>query len=125
MKNIFPVFLLSLYLLAFTEFSQLLKITVLVEHFIEHKQNNGTGFLKFIAEHYVYGDGDESDNDKDNKLPFKSHNSVLNTAVAEMIPVDHSLSPLPSLVSTEIFFPEKRMGSSEFPNAIWQPPRFS
>ena len=74
---------LAIYLLGATELSQLLKIPLLIEHYTEHKLDNGNlSLLSFMYMHYVGDDGDTTDEQKDQNLPFKSaHFEMQNTVV--------------------------------------------
>jgi hypothetical protein len=74
---------LAIYLLGATELSQLLKIPLLIEHYTEHKLDNGNlSLLSFMYMHYVGDDGDTTDEQKDQNLPFKSaHFQMQNTVV--------------------------------------------
>ena len=74
---------LAIYLLGATELSQLLKIPLLIEHYTEHKLDNGNlSLLSFMYMHYVGDDGDTTDEQKDQNFPFKSaHFQMQNTVV--------------------------------------------
>lgn len=55
-----------------TSLDQLLKLPVLFQHYMEHKeQNNSVSLMKFIAMHYWGDDDNDNDNDRDAQLPFK------------------------------------------------------
>jgi hypothetical protein len=115
---------LSLYLIAFTEFGQILKIGVMIDHYREHKSlNDNTTFLRFLAEHYVYGDGIDSDNDKDEKLPFISQNAInVSTVILES---NSALNLLSISKTIRLTFPKKESFESAYLSSIWQPPRLS
>lgn len=72
---------LAIYLLGATELNQLLKMPLLIEHYMEHKLDNGSlSLLSFMYMHYVGDDGDATDEQKDQNLPFKSaHFQLQNT----------------------------------------------
>ena len=78
---------LAIYLLGATELSQLLKIPLLIEHYTEHKLDNGNlSLLSFMYMHYVGDDGDTTDEQKDQNLPFKSaHFQMQNTVVFSLL----------------------------------------
>jgi hypothetical protein len=78
---------LAIYLLGATELSQLLKIPLLIEHYTEHKLDNGNlSLLSFMYMHYVGDDGDTTDEQKDQNLPFKSaHFQMQNTVVFSVL----------------------------------------
>lgn len=73
MKKVFTYLIISLYLLGSTEAYQLLKIGYLVEHYIEHRNENNLSLLDFIDVHYIQPTVVDADYAEDMKLPFKSH----------------------------------------------------
>jgi hypothetical protein len=74
---------LAIYLIGATELHQLLKMPLLLEHYKEHKLDNGNlSLISFIYQHYVGDDGNANDDQKDQNLPFKSaHFQMQNTVV--------------------------------------------
>ena len=69
-------------MLAFSELPQLLKIPVFVAHYHEHQQRDaGTTVWGFIKEHYQGKFVVDDDFQRDNQLPFRTANFVLNTTV--------------------------------------------
>src|SRR5690606_13520126 len=74
------ILFLSVYLLSTTQFSQILKLPILVEHFIEHRAIDSMSFWGFLVHHYDNHQPDE-DYETDMKLPFMVHNDVLKVAV--------------------------------------------
>ena len=83
MKKRAAYIFLAIYLLGATELNQLLKMPLLIEHFMEHKLDNGNlSLLSFMYMHNVGDDGDATDEQKDQNLPFKSaHFQMQNTVV--------------------------------------------
>ena len=83
MKKRAAYIFLAIYLLGATELHQLLKMPLLLEHYKEHKLDNGNlSLISFIYQHYVGDDGNASDDQKDQNLPFKSaHFQMQNTVV--------------------------------------------
>jgi hypothetical protein len=68
--------LFLLYLVSFTEFREVLRLPLLVEHYGEHKnQVAEMSFLEFLVMHY---ETDVAHDDQDNRLPFKdcSHSFI-------------------------------------------------
>ncbi len=119
--------LLSAYLISSTEFSQMLKLPLLLEHFNEHKTwNEGTTLWSFMIMHYTNNDVKYADHDKDMKLPFKSKEGSLNSL---------SLSFIQNFTSIKLGNPFERelkiyrilndhLFNSTFLSTIWQPPKF-
>jgi hypothetical protein len=60
-------------MLSFSEVHQLLRLPVLVEHFIEHRQlDPGISFLAFLKLHYVGKIEIDDDYQRDQQLPFRT-----------------------------------------------------
>ena len=79
MKKLISILLISSFLISLTEFYQILKFPILVEHFKEHKTlNEGTTFWSFLIMHYSDNDVKYADYEKDMRLPFKSNDGSLN-----------------------------------------------
>lgn len=71
-KKAVAFLLLSLYMLSFSEFHQFLKMPVLVQHFLEHRQQDRTiSFWSFLEEHYIHQYVVDDDYQRDNQLPFR------------------------------------------------------
>jgi len=126
-KKTLSILLLSAYLISSTEFSQMLKLPLLLEHFNEHKTwNEGTTLWSFMIMHYTNNDVKYADHDKDMKLPFKSKEGSLNSL---------SLSFIQNFTSIKLGNPFERelkiyrilndhVFNSTFLSTIWQPPKF-
>lgn len=77
MTRLAAIGLLFLYLISFTEFSEVLRLPLLIEHYSEHKSKvEDLSFFEFLVMHY---ESDVAHDDKDMSLPFKD--------------CDHSVSP--------------------------------
>lgn len=73
MRKTVAILFTAIYLFGATEASQLLKIPVLVQHYYEHKAGNSSVTLyAFLQMHYLGNDNDDSDNTRDQSLPFKT-----------------------------------------------------
>ena len=83
MKKRAAYIFLAIYLLGATQLHQLLKMPLLIEHYLEHKLDNGNlSLIGFMYQHYVGDDGNANDDQKDQNLPFKSaHFQMQNTVV--------------------------------------------
>jgi len=52
---------------------QLLKLPILVSHYLEHEhRDHDIGFIQFLSMHYWGEDANDNDHDRDMQLPFKS-----------------------------------------------------
>lgn len=118
--------MLSFYLLSSTELIQLLKLPVLVDHYIEHRQKDrDISLFSFLHMHYAEGDVQDADHDKDMKLPFKSHNSCTAFALSVFVAVSHQAGfEFPMIYSTNVYSTYHHFTlPSGIQNGIWQPPK--
>jgi hypothetical protein len=123
LKQLLSISLLVLYLNSFTEFHELLRLPILVEHFQEHKlQVNDITFWEFLVMHYKT---DVPHDNQDNELPFKDKNHSF-TAPAVSLPFQKLVLKAPS-VSIEIKHTSYyKVAHFTSPNqAIFQPPKLS
>lgn len=69
-----------------TPLGQLLKLPVLVEHYLKHQKQGGVSLLDFLKEHYASNHND-ADLPEDEQLPFKNvtFNSIDYAIVAPTI----------------------------------------
>jgi hypothetical protein len=89
MKRYLSVFLLSIYLLSATELSQLLRLPMLIEHYVEHKaENHDLTIFEFVHQHYCEFHLHQNTNEKDTKLPFKSRNSSIQLSFFDPISIE-------------------------------------
>ena len=126
MKKFFAISFLFIYLFSTTELNQLLKAPLLVEHFIEHREENKHVTLwQFLYTHYVINHGKDADHDKDLKLPFKSHDNCVTGISNVYLPLSQKnsiLKPLQFLEKKKIGNKDHFLLTSFLPN-IWQPPK--
>lgn len=104
--------------------SQLLKIPVLISHFVEHKENDNMSFWEYMSHHYG-GHEKDADWDTDMKLPFMQHSDLLQLLVIAPKNQFTLLEPK-TFVSANIqisFYKDKFLPSSSL-GSIWQPPKF-
>ena len=79
MKKRAAYLFLAIYLLGATELNQLLKMPLLIEHYMEHKLDNGSlSLLSFMYMHYVGDDGDATDEQKDQNLTWRAEDYCAN-----------------------------------------------
>jgi hypothetical protein len=109
-----------------TELYQLLKIPLLIQHFIEHREENKNITLtQFLYIHYGTGDVKDSDYDKDMKLPFKTHDNCV-TAISNVYLPSAKVSiqkPIQFLPKKSFIKKDHSLLTSHLSN-IWQPPKF-
>lgn len=123
MKQLISISLLVLYLNSFTEFHELLRVPVLIEHFQEHKlQVSDITFWEFIVMHYKT---DVSHDDQDNELPFKDKNHSY-VAAAVSLPFQKLSLIEPSSFEEIKHTSHYKVAFFAPPNqAIFQPPKLS
>jgi hypothetical protein len=124
-KKAIAVLLVSIYTVSFSELPQLLKIPILVQHFLEHKQQDPkTTFWAFIKEHYQGKFEMDADYKRDNQLPFRTANFISNTIVIfdPPDPIEIPVS-VPALKQEFTLFNDDNNPVSSFQD-IFQPPRF-
>lgn len=124
MKKCLIITSLAVYLFSTTELHELLKIPVLIEHFLEHKEeNHQLSLLDFLHDHYAHQDS--TDDDSEHQLPFKSHpESFYMTSFIAILPEFPIAEP--KMVFEEAKkFDLKRIQFTPNHNltAIWQPPK--
>lgn len=129
MRKLFAILFLSVYVFSTTELIQLLKLPLLIEHYLEHKTRNATLSLSsFMAIHYaddhLENHPQDEDYDQDKRLPFMVHSTTLNfiflsptVCKLEVIKMDQDVP------ETKIPFADDRLIVSSYLSNIWQPPR--
>ncbi|MCA6450216.1 MAG: hypothetical protein IM584_01370 [Chitinophagaceae bacterium] len=126
MKRLIAISFLSIYLFSTTEMYQLVKLPLLVEHFIEHKQKKSDLTLwEFLCLHYKPTTEKDSDYAKDMKLPFKSHDGCINAVIGAFVPNNHSTEIHKPVTINSRHFPllDETFTGSSFLSTIWQPPK--
>ncbi|MCJ7935908.1 MAG: hypothetical protein MUW56_20340 [Chryseobacterium sp.] len=125
MKKLISILLLSLYLVSTTELYQLLKLPVLIEHYIEHKElNPDMSLTAFLKTHYDNPVKD-SDHDTDQKLPFVSHANLLSVVFTISPSLDfHCTEKIFNNLDIKKTFYKSVLYNKEILNSIWEPPRF-
>ncbi len=128
MKKTIAIYILFSFLISNTELHQLLKLPVLIHHYIEHQdQDQGISFSQFLSKHYNSEENHADTGHNDHKnLPFKTNDC---TSIHVSVAAEHKFvfsichpniaSENISTVYNEIFY------SSAILNKIWQPPQFS
>jgi hypothetical protein len=113
--------LFLLYLVSFTEFREVFRLPLLVEHYGEHKdQVTEMSFMEFLVMHY---ESDVAHDDRDNSLPFKdcSHSfigqvvilPIQKLSLTERLVINATsyqffyLQHEPKLIAVDIFQPPK------------------
>ncbi|WP_310503723.1 hypothetical protein [Riemerella anatipestifer] len=117
---------ITCYLVSFSEVREVLKLPVLIEHFIEHRSSNPEmSFGQFITLHYLSGDVHDDDYNEDMKLPFKSQNQTIAVMLLAIPPASFDFNIKSSKIHKEKsqnfgYSEGFTMGSSV---SVFRPPR--
>lgn len=123
MKQLLTLSLLALYINSYTEFHEVLRLPLLIEHYREHKQQvEDLSFWDFLVMHYKT---DVAHDNQDHRLPFKdrAHSCA---AVALTLPfqkiVLREIGPLAEVHHSSIY---NEVFIASHCCEIFQPPRNS
>lgn len=128
MKKLVAISFLFIFLGANTELHQLLRLPVLLHHFVEHQdQETDKSFADFLKEHYsdTKGHSDASHHNHDN-LPFKTSDCA--TTLISSAFVNHnpfSISRPNSFQFEVLPIYNGEFYTSAIVSNIWQPPKMS
>ena len=119
------LFLLGSYVCSVTELHELIKLPGLIEHFVEHaQQDENETFLCFLADHYLTGSHQHEDNGHDSELPFHGEHDLASHPVQVAVP----MPPIAELFTciTSITDPpviDDASYSFLLSTDVWQPPK--
>jgi hypothetical protein len=120
MKTAASIFLLILMLSIQTPLGQLVKLPLLIEHFIKHQKQDGVSMLGFLANHYA-ADHNDADLPEDENLPFKNISfNTIGYAIVTPASQANVFAPLPADKKVNfpgIYTPQQHLTS------IFHPPR--
>lgn len=124
MRKSLLIVLASIYLFTGTEFRQLLKIPILVEHYFEHlDQNRDLNLTQFLSIHYLFGMVYDSDVARDMELPFKTCDHTCTTIISTEIAFHISYKTYPSyFISSQLIFDDSKP-KTDFNTQVWHPPQ--
>jgi hypothetical protein len=128
LKKLIAISFCFIYLFTTTELHELIRLPLLIEHFVEHReQNKQITLWQFFYIHYALGDVKDADYGKDMKLPFKSHDNCVagNTTVFPPSSEKLSLQKPVQFLEKKGFATDERFLPTSFLSKIWQPPRVS
>ncbi|MFT4023752.1 MAG: hypothetical protein QM664_08215, partial [Flavihumibacter sp.] len=104
---------------------QVLKLPVLVNHFIEHReQNPNIGFLFFLKEHYHKHTIMDNDDQRDQQLPFNGKDCL--TASAQVCmeePASLELRVPEATIAREYNITPDCFQTNHHVHSIFQPPK--
>lgn len=120
MRKAFAVIFLAVYSLSFTECHQVLKMPLLLTHYLEHSSSVDMTFIEFLVMHY---ETDVPHDDTDMSLPFKTcGNSQANQTVA-IINQKITLQDRDVIDSKDHVVFYQQISPSLLSHDIFQPPR--
>ncbi|MCA0333204.1 MAG: hypothetical protein LCH44_04570 [Bacteroidetes bacterium] len=126
MKQFWAISFLFIFLSANTAFGELLKLPVLIQHYMEHEDLQGDiSFFDFLKEHYNNPEAHpDIPNHHHDNLPLKTL-SAHSTSVVSPIPIFNVVSTT-FIESDQTTIPLYQEGNfiNNYLSQIWQPPRF-
>jgi hypothetical protein len=126
-KKIVASILLFSFLMSNTPLKELVKLPLLVQHFVKHKhENKKIGFIDFLKMHYFNEDPKDADYEEDMKLPFKAFSNDFSSIVfSNHTPTEFALQHQFFVRNNQPKFGHQTINFTSFHlNAIWQPPKF-
>jgi hypothetical protein len=87
--RLFTYIAITVFFFSTTGLSQLFKLPVLVNHYLEHRErDNRLDLLDFLSMHYWGQDINDNDQDRDMQLPFKG---VEQHSTAQIVLIPHQI----------------------------------
>lgn len=126
MKKLIVIVLMFIFLCTNTEIRQLLKLPVLIHHYlIHHQKETSNSFIVFLLNHYQKESTHTSANHEHENFPFKSANcNLANEIIAFSTPPLYSFKVQDVIVvKKEILLFNTLLFSSSQLTKIWQPPK--
>lgn len=123
MNKLFAIFLLTVFLCAYTSIGQLYKVPNLFEHFKEHQSevsNNSISFIQFIKAHY--SKNSEDNHSEHENLPFKTVEHTSNVLFTLLLVNIKSIEK-PTIIELKSAFFYKNSFKSNLFTSIWLPPK--
>jgi hypothetical protein len=126
MRRALLLFIAFVYLSTVTEVHELFKVTNLIAHYLQHREQDSTlSFTDFIALHYDEHSEHACSAEHTDELPFKSHPfSIAWFNLIAPIPtpaIKHGISFCAEAFNPEAYY--RCIIASERESSIWQPPR--
>jgi hypothetical protein len=120
------IFMIGFQVNVLTEFYELFRLPLLIEHFLEHQEQEGKlSLIDFLHLHYST-EHKNVDSTEHNQLPFKNHQDGFQHPPLNIVFFTEEFAiefhSFPSSVShTSSYQAEVSVGKT---NGIWQPPQF-
>ncbi|HEY0676883.1 MAG TPA: hypothetical protein VGD17_01310 [Chitinophagaceae bacterium] len=125
MQKLTAILFLFIFSVSVTEAGQLLKLPILVEHYIDHtERDKANSFLGFLKEHYQYDHTDDGDESEDSSLPFKTLNNSI-VSLSFLSPESEEINTSFGLLSTNRqLHPEPFLFKDPL-SGVFHPPRIA
>ena len=127
-KYISILFLAITMLCTNSQFLELAKLPVLIEHFNEHKQwDSKVSFVGFMYMHYLQEFNKYGDYARDMEMPFKTSSQSFTSVIGFIVPspdyliitkTTHQNTEQKQITNSSVY-------SAQYLSAIWQPPKAS
>lgn len=129
MKRMFSIVFVILYLISTSAYLDVLKLPLLVEHFLDHKKSNAAiSFSDFLELHYSGEAFNHSHSNKKNPhdgLPFHHQTTTTNLVVAQPILLYLYMKlPFQFTDKKRVIINTNSFTDTRYVSSIWQPPRF-
>lgn len=124
-KKATVVFFTALFFISSTEFHELLKVPVLITHYLEHKgEQPDLTLAEFFSAHYNSNNTKDDDYTRDSQLPFKTAEHLSSSITVFLSHFDVKL-PAPHFNNNvDLPFYRASFVSFQLLSNIWQPPKF-
>jgi hypothetical protein len=124
LKKFTAISFLLIFGCANTELGQLLKLPVLVHHYLEHHDDDAGTFANFLHKHYDEENSHPSPNSEHEKLPFKCHDLGFSQATfIYQSPFGFEIKNYRPVQSKQRAVYSVSFHSSYILSRIWQPPK--
>lgn len=125
MKKAVTIVLLAIYIFGNTQAGQLLKLPLLVTHYVQHKaENPQISFLAFLKIHYVDPQPYDADYQQDMQLPFKTPVDVCCVNIPVVLPPAFNINfKEPDAGSTAYNILNDEVPVCRLAYSVFQPPR--
>lgn len=128
MRKFISIALIALFFFGNTEAYQLLKLPLLVKHYIKHKHEDpAISFIAFLQLHYQDKTVVDADFQQDMQLPFKTNDAKMIQLASVSLPSPRiSIEILPTpVVKKTLSIHHEQLYSLNTPHDIFQPPKIS
>lgn len=104
------------------EVGQVLKLPMLIVHYIDHYEEEGQSVYAFLHEHYVHHHGRNTDQQEDDQLPFKTTN-IQQASFTYLLPALEIINKQPIPASKKKIIRPSTSIYSNYLKDIFHPPK--